>query len=125
MDALIRWMRAPRSLGSQVVRVLLPRVGVFAAVVSVLLLGKVMAVNPTSAPFEPLPSTVPTWSAAERAASPDCVAAADWPEGTPADEVVVHRFTDSTNVRIAFLDAWKLNHDLTEVNDVWVLAVCP
>jgi len=125
MEALTRWLRAPRTLGSQMLRVLVPRVGIFAGVVTVLLLGKVMALNPTSAPFEPLPSTVPTWSAAEQAASPGCVPASDWPEGTPADEVVVHRFSDGSHVRIPFVDAWKANHDLTEVNDVWMLAVCP
>ncbi|MCZ4498062.1 MAG: hypothetical protein JWQ74_615 [Marmoricola sp.] len=125
MDALTRRMRAPRTLRHQVLRVLVPRVAGFAAVVFVLLLGKVMAVSPTSAPFEALPTAVPTWSSADRAAEPDCVAAADWPEGTLADEVVVHRFADDSTVRMAFTDAWAANHDVTEVDDLWVLAVCP
>lgn len=125
MNALIARSRGPRTLGSVVLRVLVPRALMFAALATVLLVGKVMAVNPSAAPFGDLPSATPTWTAADRAAEPDCVPHADWPEGTPAAEVVVHRFSDRATVRLPFVEAWNLNHNATEVDDLWVLGVCP
>lgn len=115
----------PRTLRGVVLRVLLPRAAVFALVVVVLTLGRAMAVDPSSAPLEQLPTGVPTWSAADRAAEPDCLPSAQWPAGKPGSAVVVHRFSDDSTRRLAFVTAWKLNHNGTEVDDVWVLGVCP
>lgn len=125
MKLAIRRPSTPRTLRGLVLRVLVPRAAAFALVVLVLLLGRAMAVNPSSAPFEEIPAGVPTWSAADRAAEPDCVPSADWPTGTPGSAVVVHRYSDDSTVRLAFDVAWDLNHNATEVDDVWVLGVCP
>lgn len=125
MNALIARMRAPETLGSQVARVLVPRLAVFGALSASLLLGNAMSLSPTAAPLEQAPFVAPAWSAAERAAAPDCLPAADWPEGKPGSDVVVHRFSDGRVVRVAFSEAWRQNHNHTEVDDVWVLGVCP
>jgi hypothetical protein len=115
----------PRTLRGVLLRVLLPRTTAFAMVVLVVMLGRAMAVAPSAAPFEAIPTGEPTWSAAEQAAEPDCVPSADWPTGTPGSAVVVHRFSDDSTQRLPFLTAWRLNHNDTEVDDVWVLGVCP
>lgn len=125
MNALIARMRAPRTLGSQVVRVLTPRLVVFGALASALLVGNAMSLSPSAAPLDQALPTMPTWSAADRAAEPDCLPAAAWPAGKPGAEVVVHRFGDGSVERVPFLDAWRENHNDTEVDDVWVLGVCP
>ncbi len=117
-------MRAPRTLGSQVARVLVPRLAIFGALASALLVGNAMALTPSAAPLEQLPDVAPTWSAAVGAGNPGCVPAADWPAGKPGSAVVVHRFSDSSTQRVAFAAAWRVNHNLTEVDDVWVLGVC-
>jgi len=125
MNALTARMRAPRTFWSQVARVLVPRLALFGALSSALLVGNAMSLSPSAAPLEQLPNVEPTWSAAERAAEPDCVPAAAWPEGKPGAEVVVHRFSDGSTQRVDFLEAWRGNHNQTEVDDVWVLGVCP
>lgn len=125
MSALTARRRSPRTIRSQVAVVLVPRLVVFGALASALLVGNAMALHPSAAPLEQLPEVMPVWTAAERAAHPDCVATADWPAGTPASEVVVHRFSDDRTVRIGFDAAWQENHNQTEVDDVWVLAACP
>ncbi len=117
--------RRPRPLSSFVVRILVPRTVLFSTVAGALLVGQVMAVDELASPADVSPAPMPTWSTADAAAHPDCVAAEDWPEGKPADAVVVHRFRDGVTVRVAFDAAWSANHDATETNDVWVLGVCP
>ena len=114
----------PRTLRGLVLRVLVPRAAAFAMVVLVLMLGRAMAVNPSAAPFEEIPAGVPSWSAAEQAAEPDCVPSADWPTGKLGSAVVVHRYSDDSTQRLALDLAWDLNHNATEVDDVWVLGVC-
>lgn len=125
MNALAAGMRAPRTLWSCVARVLVPRLALFGALGSALLVGNAMSLSPSAAPLEQLPDAKPTWSATERAAEPDCLPAADWPSGKPGSEVVVHRFSDGSTQRVDFLRAWRQNHNKTEVDDVWVLGVCP
>lgn len=124
MNALIARMRAPRTLRSRVLRVLVPRVVAFLAFSAMLLVGQAMSFSPSAAPLDRLPSVVPTWSAPDRAAEPGCVPVADWPTGTPARAVVVHRFSDERIVRVDFDTAWKVNHNRTEADDLWVLGVC-
>ncbi len=125
MYALTTRMRAPRTLGSHVARVLAPRLVVFGALGAALLVGQVMAVSPSASPWDQTQPRMPTWSASDRAAEPDCVPAAEWPTGKPGAGVVVHRFSDGSVERVPFLDAWRENHNGTEVDDVWVLGVCP
>ncbi|MCW2854555.1 MAG: hypothetical protein JWR52_170 [Marmoricola sp.] len=114
-----------RTFGSRVLRTLIPRVVGFAAISSALLVGQAMAVTPSSAPIDSVPSVAPVWSAAIQAAHPGCVPSAQWPAGKPASAVIAHRFSDDSTDRIAFGTAWALNHDTSESNDVWVLGVCP
>jgi len=52
------------------------------------------------------------------------VPSAVWPTGTPADFVVVHSFRTDDHRKIAFDVAWRLNHNDTDVDDVWVIGVC-
>jgi hypothetical protein len=108
-----------------VLRVLAPRALVFATVSGVLVVGSAMAVSPSSSPVEELPQAVPTWSVADRAAQPECVPTAQWPEGRLGSAVVVHRFSDDATLRVSFLEAWRTNHNQTEADDLWVLGVCP
>lgn len=124
MNALTARMRAPRTFGSQVARVLVPRLALFGALSSALLVGNAMSLSPSAAPLEQLPVEVPTWSAAERAAEPDCIPESAWPAGEPAAAVVVHRFDEDRTVRMDFADAWDVNHNQTETDDVWVLGIC-
>lgn len=125
LAALIARRRAPRTLRSHLARVVVPRVTLFGALAAAILVGNAMALTPSAAPLDRDPISVPTWSAADRAAEPDCVPAADWPSGAPGAEVVVHRFADRSVARMAFLDAWQVNHNGSETDDVWVLGVCP
>ena len=109
-------------------RTLVPRVVVFGAGALTLVLGQVMAVNPTARstaqPAERAVAELPSWSAADAAAHPECTPSAAWPAGIPAEFVVVHDFRSELHRKIAFDTAWQRNHDDTEVNDVWVLGVC-
>jgi hypothetical protein len=114
-----------RTFWSILLRTLIPRAVVFAAVAAALLVGQVMAVNPSSAPIDSQSAAVPVWTPAIQAAHPGCVPSAQWPAGKPAASVIAHRFSDDTTERIAFDTAWSLNHDNSESNDVWVLGVCP
>ena len=124
MNALIRRWQEPRSFGTLVLHVVVPRALIFVSLAAALLIGNVMAMNPSSAPLAPT-LIEPTWSAAARAADPDCVPSAQWPEGTPGSAVVVHRYSDGATVRVPFLQAWRANHNDTETDDLWVLGVCP
>ncbi|MGO4258478.1 hypothetical protein [Marmoricola sp. RAF53] len=115
----------PRPLSSYVVRVLVPRTVLFSTVAGALLVGQVMAVDPLAAPADSEPVRVPSWTAGDAAAHPGCVASRDWPEGRPADAVVVHSFRDGVRERMDFDVAWARNHDASESDDVWVVGVCP
>ncbi|MCW2785795.1 MAG: hypothetical protein JWP74_2312 [Marmoricola sp.] len=106
-------------------RVLIPRMVAFAAITGALLVGQAMAFSPSAAPLSSDISSVPTWDASDQAAYPGCVDSATWPPGKLADDVVVHRFNDGATEKVAFDDAWHLNHDSSEADDVWVLGVCP
>ncbi len=114
-----------RTFGALLMRALIPRTIGFAAISAALLVGQAMAVSPSSAPIESLPTVAPTWTSAIAAAHPGCVPSVQWPAGKPASAVIAHRFSDDTTDRIAFDVAWALNHDSSESNDVWVLGVCP
>jgi hypothetical protein len=122
-DLLERW-RGPRTLGSVMVRVVLVRALLFSSVAAVLLIGNVMAMNPSAARTTPT-VIAPTWSAADRAEQPGCFPSGTWPSGVPASAVVVYRFSDHATVRVPFGAAWRANHDATEVDDLYVLGVCP
>lgn len=115
----------PRTFRALLMRALIPRTIGFAAISAALLVGQAMAVSPSSAPIESLPTVAPIWTPAIAAAHPGCVPSAQWPAGRPAAAVIAHRFSDDTTDRIAFDVAWSLNHDSSESNDVWVLGVCP
>ncbi|MET3963171.1 hypothetical protein ABIE44_003105 [Marmoricola sp. OAE513] len=123
MNALRSWTR-PRSLRLQVLRLLAVRVVGFGALVATVLIGQMVAVRPSAAPFETTPSALPSWTAADQAGNPDCVPAAAWPAGSPATAVVAHSFSDDLTRRIDFDDAWAANHNATDTDDVWVLGIC-
>jgi hypothetical protein len=125
MDALVAWMRGPQTLGSAICRALVPRALLFACIATAILVGQAMAVRPTSAELDAKPTPAPIWTLAERAAEPDCVPLATWPEGKPAPSVVVSRAADAKVVRVGFDQAWAANHNATAADDLWVLAVCP
>ena len=125
MEALITWMRGPRTLAASVCRVLVPRLLLFGAVATAVLVGQAMTVSPTASQIDALPAPAPIWSLADRVAQPDCVPLASWPEGKPAARVVVSRAADERVLRIGFDRAWAANHNGTTADDLWVLAVCP
>jgi hypothetical protein len=115
-----------RTLKSFVLRVLVPRAALFAVGALVLALGQVMAVNTSASSTSPAESgqvELPVWSAADQAAHPDCTPSSA-SSGKVADFVIVHSFRDDVNRRIDFDQAWGLNHNETEADDVWVLGVC-
>jgi hypothetical protein len=110
-----------------VLRALLPRTVAFAGGASILVLGQAMAVDPSAhsdAASSDVVAVAPSWSPADAARYPGCVPSAAWPAGRPAPYVVVHRFRDDTDRKVAFDVAWRVNHDDTEADDVWVLGVC-
>jgi len=128
--------RRPRTFKSFVLRVLVPRALVFGAGATMLLVGQAMAVSPSVGPSGP-PLTEPagqpseqvlagppSWTAADAAAYPGCVRSAAWPTGRPAERVVVHSFREDRHRALAFDVAWRLNHNDTEADDVWVVGVC-
>jgi hypothetical protein len=114
----------PRPLSSYVARALIPRVVVFAALASAVLVGQVMAVDPLAAPVDPLPSVHHGWSVSDAVANPDCIAASAWHQGDVAGTVIVYGAGDAHGVRMRFDDAWRRNHDPSEADDVWVVGVC-
>jgi hypothetical protein len=117
--------RAPRTLRSVLLRVFIPRMVGFAAIAGALLVGQAMSFSQSAAPLTSEISSVPTWDASDQAAYPGCEDSAKWPAGKLADDVVVHRFNDGATEKLPFDDAWRLNHDASEADDVWVLGVCP
>lgn len=120
--------RRPRTLRSVLVRVVVPRVVGFLAIAAMLGVGQAMALSPSAEsiglPSDHASRSLPAWTAADAQAFPGCRPAAAWPSGTPAAYVVVRRFREDRDVKVAFDVAWDANHDDTEVNDVWVLGVC-
>jgi hypothetical protein len=108
------------------VRVLVPRVVVFGVTATVLGLARLLSVDPPVQPSaEQVPAQMPSWTAADQRAHPGCVPFASWPEGKPAAFIVGYSFRDHVRRKIAFADAWKTNHNHTEVDDIWVLGFCP
>jgi hypothetical protein len=120
--------REPRTLRSVLVRVVVPRVVGFLGIAAMLGVGQAMALTSSAEsiglPADHAPQPLPAWTVADAQTFPRCRPAAAWPSGTPAAYLVVHDFRGSRDVKMAFDVAWRLNHDDTEVNDVWVLGVC-
>ena len=118
----------PRTFKSFVLRAIVPRAVLFALGAGILALGHAIALTPSAnssaQPPAPTASRPPVWTAADATAYPGCESAADWPAGTPAGFIVVHSFRDDEDRRMAFDLAWRVNHNDTEVDDVWVLGVC-
>ena len=125
MEALTTWLRGPQTLRGSVARVLVPRVLLFVTAGLALLAGNAMSLSATSARLDARPAPAPMWSLAERAADPDCVPLKSWPQGKPAAQVVVSSAADGTVRRVSFARAWAANHNSTQSDDLWVLAVCP
>jgi len=125
MDALVAWMRGPQTLGSAISRALVPRALLFACIATAILVGQAMSVQPISAELDAKPAPAPTWTLAQRASEPGCVPLASWPAGKPAAAVVVSRASDAKVVKVGFDEAWAANHNATQADDLWVLAVCP
>ena len=117
-----------RTFKSFVLRALVPRVAGFAVVAAALGLGQAMVVDRSAhsadATRPDVVSAAPTWTAADAAAYPGCVPSATWPSGRIASSLVVHRFRDDTDLTMTLDDAWQVNHDDTEVDDVWVVGAC-
>lgn len=124
MEALTTWLQGPRTFRSRLVRLLVVRTAAFGAVVAGILVGQVIPVQPSAAPLEPPPVAIPSWTAADALAHPECVPSAQWPEGSFAPAVVAQGSGDSSSRRIAFDKAWAMNHNATDVDDVWVIGIC-
>lgn len=124
MDALTTWLQGPRTFRSRLLRLLVVRTAAFGAVVAGVLVGQVIPVQTSAAPLEPAPTPVPAWTAADALAHPECVPSAQWPEGRLAPAVVARRSGETDSRRIAFDKAWEMNHNATDVDDVWVVGVC-
>ena len=115
-----------RTLRSLLVRVLVPRVVMFGVATAILGLARVLSVDPSAQPpAEQVATWMPSWTAADQLAHPECVPSASWPEGKPADFIFAYSFRDHVRRKVTFADAWKKNHNHTEVDDIWVLGMCP
>lgn len=110
-----------RTLGSLLLRVLVPRVVVFGVTASIL--GLVRRLSLERSPQESA-EQLPAWTVADQHAHPRCVPFASWPEGRPAEFIVACTFRNHVRRKVSFAEAWQRNHDRTEVDDVWVLGVC-
>ena len=119
-------MRKTRTLRSFVLRALVPRAVVFGIGAAIIGLGQAMSVDSTATSVTAADQELrePAWTWADHADHPGCVPSAVWPTGTPADFVVVHSFRTDDHRKIAFDVAWRLNHNDTDVDDVWVIGVC-
>lgn len=124
MDALITRLRAPRTLGVTVMRMLFVRTLGFASVVVVVLIGSVMSMQASAAPLDNAPIQLPSWTAGDEVTYPGCVDAAEWPAGELSTAVVAHSFLDGTVSKVAFDKAWDANHNSSDVDDLWVLGIC-
>jgi hypothetical protein len=119
--------RAKKTLRATALRLLLPRLVVFLTGCLVLAFGQALTVAPStgaSAATADLTLRVPAWSDADQRQHPECTPAADWPAARPAAAVVVESVRDGVHRRISFDRAWRLNHNGTDVDDLWVLGVC-
>jgi hypothetical protein len=117
--------RRRTTFASVVVRVLVTRLAVFGAAAAVVALGHLMApISSSSSPAEPSARELPSWTVSDSAAYPDCVPFASWPTGRPAAALVVYSFRDHAERLLPFDVAWAANHNVTEVDDVWVVGVC-
>jgi hypothetical protein len=113
-------------LWSLLLRVLVPRLVVFGVTAAIVGLAHALTVDPTAQPSaHEVPAPMPAWTDADQRAHPRCVPSAAWPEGKPADSVVVYSFRDHTRLEVSFAEAWEINHDETEADDTWVVGVCP
>jgi hypothetical protein len=116
-----------RTLKSSVLRVLVPRALVFAALSGALLLGHEMAaVLAPEPPHDAVLSApiVPTWTAADAAVHPECTPTRDWPRGAVPPYLMVHDFRANADRKMAFGLVWRRTHNSTEVDDVWVVGAC-
>jgi hypothetical protein len=117
-----------RTLSWFLLRTMVPRLLVFCVGAGTVTIGSAMAVHPSAKvgtlPGEPAPIEMPSWTAADAVAYPGCGPASSWPRGVPARSVVVHSFRDDARRQVGFDLAWTLNHNDTEVDDLWVLGVC-
>jgi hypothetical protein len=125
MEALTTWLRGPQTLRGSVLRVLMPRTLLFVTVALAILAGNALSTSASSARLDARPAPAPMWSLSERAAAPDCEPLKSWPHGKPAAEVVVSSAADGKVSRMSFDRAWAANHNATDGDDLWVLAVCP
>jgi hypothetical protein len=93
---------------------------------AVLGLARPVSADPSAQPtYEQAPSPMPSWTEADQRAHPRCLASAAWPKGRTADVIITYSFRDHVRRRVAFAEAWKWNHNRTEVDDIWVLGICP
>ena len=115
-----------RTLRSLLLRVLVLRVVMFGVTTTILSLARVVSIDPSAQPSsEQVATQMPSWTVTDRRAYPGCVPSASWPKGTPADDIVGYSFRDHVRRKVTFADAWSRNHNDTEVDDIWVLGICP
>jgi hypothetical protein len=121
------WL-ASRTFSAVVLRTVGLRVLVFAVAAGFVLVGQALAVDasarPSSVPVEQVVQTPPVWTTADAIAYPGCVALSAWPTGQVAPFVVVQRVREGGHHRLGFDRAWRLNHNASGADDVWVLGVC-
>lgn len=116
-----------RTLRSFVLRALVPRAIGFGLVAAALALGQAIAVNPSAHSVTTVDDEavrVPVWTLADAVAYPECVPSRVWPSGTPAESLVVHDVRVDRARKLSFDHAWRLNHNGTGTDDVWVVGVC-
>lgn len=115
-----------RTLRSVLLRVLAPRVVMFGVTMTILGLARVLSVGPSAeSSAEQVATWTPSWTVADQRADPGCVPSASWPQGKRAAFILVYSFRDRVRRKVAFADAWAANHNDTEVDDIWVLGICP
>jgi hypothetical protein len=109
-------------------RTVVLRVAAFGVLAAIIGLGQAMTLDPSAdasaAQVESIADPPPSWTSADASAFPGCVSLSTWPSGTPAPYVVVQSVREDTHRRLTFDRAWRLNHNATETDDVWVLGVC-
>lgn len=116
-----------RTFRSFVLRALVPRAVGFGLVAAALALGQAIAVNPSAhsvAVIDDGAVQVPVWTLADAVAYPECVSSRVWPTGAPAESLVVHDARADLTRKLSFDRAWRINHNDTEADDVWVVGVC-
>jgi hypothetical protein len=117
-----------RTFRSAVLRTFVPRLVAFAAGAGSLVLGHALAAGaalPAEAVMTQHVLAAPaSWTLADVAAFPGCVAQAAWPKGTPAAFVVVSGEGGAGHHRIGFDRAWRLNHNAAPADDLWVVGIC-